>query len=492
MFLSEVLDERIDEIPRCAKVAPSWLAPATRVTKPRVIIIEVGSMRLKTVSIALGTIAVIGATAAAVYLKKDRSPAVTVETIRTRDLTAIVSASGKIQPKRLVNISADTPGRVVNLAVNEGDRVARGQFLLQIDPRSLRTRVESSTASLQAAEGALAQQRQAVETSRVQVDQALKTLARQRELWSQQLTTREALERADNDARAAESALREREKQVAAQESRINQERAALESARYDLSKVRIESPIEGIVIRRNIQEGETAVIGTMNNPGTILLTLADMSLIQAEVEVDETNIPSVKFNQPATITIDAIPDRTFKGHVSEIGNSPVQTTGTGTAQTAQATNFKVVVTLDEPIPDARPGFTCTADITTATRAGVPAVPIPAVAVRELLYDASGRVVKIPRAPKRQQWWPAVSEPVAPPPPIELKPGETRKEIEGVFVVRNSVVEFVPITLGISGERYFEILGGLSAGDQVVTGPYNSVRTMTDGDTVKVEIQNSR
>src|SRR6185503_2768265 len=134
------------------------------------------------------------------------------------------------------------------------------------------------------------------------------------------------------------------------------------------------------------IQEGETAVIGTMNNAGTVLLTLADMSVIQAEVEVDETNIPNVSMGQPAKISIDAIPDRTFKGHVTEIGNSPIQTTTAGNTGT-QATTFKVVVVLDEVVPDVRPGFTCTADITTATRKHVTAVPIPAVAVRELIYN---------------------------------------------------------------------------------------------------------
>lgn len=426
------------------------------------------------------------------YFKPAPGPTVTVESIRSRDLQAIVSASGKIQPKRLVNISADTSGRVVDLAVNEGDRVAKGQFLLQIDPKSLRTRVDSGNASLQAAESSLDQQRQAVETSRVQLELAQKNLARQRELWGQQLTTREQLDRAETDLRAAESALREREKQVNAQAARINQERATLESARYDLSKVRIESPIDGIVTRRNIQEGETAVIGTMNNAGTVLLTLADMSIIQAEVEVDETNIPNVTVGQPAVVTVDALPDRTFRGHVSEIGNSPIQaanSSGSSNSQTTQATNFKVVVTLDEPIPDVRPGFTCTADITTATRSSVPAVPIPAVAVRELVYDAAGNVVKQPKVEKKRSgWFPGPSASAAePPPPVELEPGQTRKEVEGVFVRRGNLVAFVPIKLGISGDKYFEVVDGLKPGDEVVTGPYNSVRALADGDEIVVE-----
>src|SRR5439155_16020006 len=306
-----------------------------------------------------------------------------------------------------------------------------GQFLLQIDPKSLRTRVEGGTASLQAAQASLDQMRQSVETGRVQLQQARQTLARQQDLWRQQLTTREALEKAENDVKAAESTLQEREKQSSAQASRITQERAGLASAEYDLSKVRIESPIDGIVTRRNIQEGETAVIGTMNNPGTVLLTLADMSVIQAEVEVDETNIPHVVIGQIGKISIDAIPDRTFRGHVTEIGNSPIQATAAASAGT-QATNFKVVVVLDEEVPEVRPGFTCTADITTAIRKNVTSVPIPAVAVRELIYDANGQVVKQPRDEKQPR---SRVEPVAA--AAELKPGQTRKETEGVFVVRS-------------------------------------------------------
>jgi HlyD family secretion protein len=449
-------------------------------------------MSRKNILIVIAVV-LVGAAVVAANLWYTRTPAitVTVEAIKTRDLEAIVSASGKIQPKRLVNISADTSGRVVDLAVNEGDRIKKGQFLLQIDPKSLRTRVDSGTASLQAAEGSLDQMRQSVETARAQLDQAQKNLARQQDLWNQQLTTRESLEKADNDVAVATSALREREKTVTAQAARIDQERAGLESARYDLSKVRIESPIDGIVTRRNIQEGETAVIGTMNNAGTVMLTLADMSVIQAEVEVDETNIPNVQLGQSAKVTIDALPDRTFKGHVSEIGNSPIQSTNTQQSSTTQATNFKVVVVLDEPIPDVRPGFTCTADITTATRRNVTAVPIPAVAVRELVYDANNQIVKAPVDPRKRRTTTSSVEPVAA--AAELKPGETRKETEGVFVLRaNNKVEFVPIKVGISGDKYFEVSTGLKAGDQVVTGPYNSVRGMTDGDAVKVDTSRTK
>jgi HlyD family secretion protein len=438
-------------------------------------------MSRKNVLIAIVVILIGGAVVAAnVYYKKDKGLSVTTDVIKTRDLEAIVSASGKIQPKRLVNIAAETPGRVVNLAVQEGDRIHKGQFLLQIDPKSLSTRVDSGTASLQANVLTLEQMRQSIETARVQIDQAQQNLSRQRNLWAQQLTTREALDKAENDLKTAQSALSEREKQMKPQESRIAQERATLESARYDLSKVRIESPIDGIVTRRNIQEGETAVIGTMNNAGTVLLQLADMAVIQAEVEVDETNIPNVQLGQKAKITIDALPDRTFKGHVSEIGNSPIQ--ATAAAAGTQATNFKVVVILDEVVPEVRPGFTCTADITTATRKDVVSVPIPAVAVRELIYDANGQVVKEPKTDKKRRAAEAATTSST-----DLKPGQTRKEVEGVFALRDNRAEFLPIKMGVAGDKYFEVLTGLKAGDQVITGPYNSVRGMADGDLVKID-----
>src|SRR5207249_6705426 len=180
----------------------------------------------------------------------------------------------------------------------------------------------------------------------------------------------------------------------------------------------------------------------------------------------------------------DAIPDKAFKGHVSEIGNSPIQAApgATGT----QATNFKVVVILDEVVPDVRPGFTATADITTATRKEVVSVPIPAVAVRELVYDANGQIVKEPRNDKRRRGGSGSSmEPVAA--AAELKPGQTRKESEGVFLVRDGRAEFLPLKMGIAGDKYFEVLSGPKTGDQVITGPYNSVRGMADGDPVKVD-----
>jgi len=436
----------------------------------------------KKVLIAVGVLVALGALAF-VNLKYARSNAVSVtaEKIEKRDLEAIVSASGKIQPKRSVNISADTMGRVVNLAINEGDPVTKGQFLLQIDPRNLRSAVDRGEASLAAARSQLGQMRAAVQGAKVALELANDTLKRQQDLWDRGLTTKDALDRAVSEQRMREADLASAEQQVQTQEKRIGQELATLESAKYDLSKVRIESPIDGIVTRRNIEEGETVVIGTMNNAGTVLMTIADMSVIEAEIEVDETDVPSVAIGQRAEVKIDALPDRTFTGAVTEVGNSPIQTTGT-TGQ--QATNFKVVVTLDGAIPEVRPGFTCTADITTATRKQALSVPIQAMAVREMVVDAKGDIVREEETDaKRPRRRPTQTSTDG----DDLPPGQSRKELEGVFVVREKHAMFVPVKTGIAGDRYFEVLDGLKEGDQVITGPFANVRNLQDQSEVKIQ-----
>ena len=439
--------------------------------------------RKKKILIGAGVVVILGAVAVANFrFKRTVGTTVNTEAIQRRKLDAIVSASGKIQPKRSVNISADTMGRVTGLAVNEGDRVKTGQFLLQIDPRNLRTRVESGEASLQAARSQAEQLRLALDTARVALKQAEDNYKRQVELSKGGLTTRETLERAENELKMRQADLRQQEQQVETQKLRMQQERATLDSARYDLSKVRIESPITGIVTRRNIEEGETVVVGTMNNPGTVLLTIADMSVIEAEVEVDETDIPSVRLGQKAKITIDAINGKTFSGRVTEIGNSPIQTTGQAAAQ---ATNFKVVLTVDGEIPEVRPGFTCTAEITTATRDNVLSVPIQATTVREVVVDDKGAIVREPATPAKGRPRPGAVQ------ASELKPGHSRKEIEGVFVVREGKAVFEPIKTGIAGEKYFEVLSGLKEGDQVIIGPFASVRELRDGAAVKVEAATS-
>jgi HlyD family secretion protein len=436
----------------------------------------------KKVFIGVGVVVVAaGLVYANIAFKKNAGLAVNVEPIKQRDLEAVVSASGKIKAKRQVNISADRMGRVVRLAVNEGDRVKAGQFLLQIDPRMLKTAVQRGQANLDAQRQRLQSANVAIEGARVSLKQAQDSLKRQQDLWKDKLTTREALEQAENNVSLRESDLKRLGSEAGAAEQQIRGNAADLESAQHDLSLVTVQSPIDGLIVRRNIEEGETAVMGTMNQPGTVLLTVADMSVIEAEIEVDETDIPTVQFGQKTKVTIDAIPDKSFTGKVTEVGNSPIEATATSGSR--QATNFKVVVTLDGQIPEVRPGFTCTADITTATRKSVVSVPIQAMTVRELVFDASGKVVKEPKTDKRRR--PGVETNVS---AEELKTGQTKKETEGVFVVRSDKAEFVPVKTGIAGDKYFEVLDGLKVGDRVITGPFNSVRDLADGGTVKVEV----
>ncbi len=439
-------------------------------------------MTRKKALIILGVV-LLGAAVVAANLWARRSTAITVaaEAIRARDLQALVSASGKIQPKRQVNISANTMGKVTRLAVQEGERVKTGQFLLEIDPRSLAGQLQRGEASVAAAQSSLAQASTAVEQAQANLALARQALKRQDDLWKEGLTTREALERAQNEVAVREADLKARQQDIQTRDQQIRQEQAGLATTRYNLNQVIISSPMDGIVTRRNIEEGETAVVGTMNNAGTVLLTIADMSVIEAEVEVDETDIPNVSLGQAATVTIDAVPDRSFKGHVTEIGNSPIQATTAATGQ-RQATNFKVVITLDEAVPDVRPGFTCTAEITTAEKQNVASVPIQALTVREMLFDATGALVHEPPPQRRGGTTldPTVSASTEPP------PGHTRKETEGVFVVRDGRAVFTPIKVGIAGERYFEVVSGVAAGDRVITGPFASVRELADGTEVKV------
>lgn len=435
-------------------------------------------------AILIAAAILLGAAVVYVNLTFERAtgPEVQVEAVERRHLEAVVSAPGTIVPQLTVDISADSMGRVTRLVFDEGDRVDAGDFLLEIDPETLRAAVDGGEAALQASRSSQQQAEVAVETARVNLELARDDLERQEHLWGLRLISRQDYDRALNEVALRETDLRAREVEVTTQAQRIRQQEASLQSARYDLTKVTITSPISGVVTRRNIEEGETVVVGTMNNPGTVLATIADLSVIEAEVEVDETDIPGVELGQTATVTIDAFPDRDFSGVVTEIGNSPMQQDGpTGGAGT-QATVFKVVVTLDEAIPGVRPGFTCTADITTAVRSDSLAIPIQAATVREVALDADGNVVRRETGSRSRSVTPGISAAEAAEAPSE----ETEEELEGVFVAREGRAVFAPVDTGIAGERYFEALSGVTEGDLIIIGPFNEVRNLADGDSIQV------
>lgn len=440
-------------------------------------------MTRKKVIIGVVVLVVIAAIVYAnIAFKRDKGTSVTVEAVGKRHLEAIVSASGTVRAKRTVNITSEVTGKIMRLAVEEGDHVKAGDFLLDIDSRIPRTRVQGYQAGVEQQKIGLQQAKVALESANENLKLAQEEFARQQNLLNGGIATRQDYQRADNNLKVQENAKRTAEQQVARSDQLIRQMTTDLESAQHELSKVTINAPIEGIIIKRNVEQGETAMQGFTNNPSVVLLVLADMSIIEAEIQVDETDIPNVKIGQPAKVTIDALPDRTFKAHVTEVGNSPITTTAASAAR--QATNFKVVVTLDEQIQEVRPGFSCTADITTATRTDAPSVPIQAMTVRELIYDQAGNIVRPPADPKGRGKTPAVT-PVAL--ASELKAGQTRKETEGVFLVRDGKAVFVPVKTGIAGDKYFEVLSGLKVGDQVITGPFASVRNLREGAPVVID-----
>jgi HlyD family secretion protein len=442
-------------------------------------------MTRKKVIIGVVVLVVIAAIVYAnVAFKKTEGVAVTVESVYKRNLEAIVSASGTIRAKRTVNITSEVTGKITRLAVEEGDHVKTGQFLLEVDSRIPRTRVQGLQAGVEQQRIALQQARVALESATENLTLAQDEFARQQNLLKSGIATKQDYERADSNVKVLQNNKRAAEQQVSRADQAIRQMSAELANAQHDLSKVTITASMDGIITKRNVEEGETAQMGFTNNPSVVLLILADMSIIEAEIQVDETDIPTVAVGQKTKITIDAMPDKTFAGHVSEVGNSPINVSAQA-GGSRQATNFKVVVTVDEAIPNIRPGFSCTADITTATRTDVTSVPIQSLAVREVTFDAKGNVVRQPKAEKAVR---TASNPVeTTASAAENKTGQTKKEVEGVFVARDGRAEFTPVKTGIAGDKYCEVLSGVKQGDKVITGPFSSVRELADGKPVKVE-----
>ena len=382
---------------------------------------------------------------------------VRIETVTRRDLEAIVTGSGWIRPHRSVDVQAAIMGRIVELLVAEGDTVRRGQVLLRIDPTQYEAAVARARAGVSEA---LAREAQA----RANLLQAERMLARVRALAAQDsnFVSRQALEEAETEVRIQTELV-----QAAAYG--VEQARAALGEAEDMLSKTVIRAPIDGIVTRLAVEEGETAIVGTMNNPGSLLLTISDLSLMEAVIRVDETDIPEIKLGDSARITIDAFPRRTFRGRVVEIGHSAVRPPGsTGVSQTqGQAVDFEVVLRLEDPPPGLRPDLSATAEIVTATRTGVLSVPIIALTVRE--REATEMV--------------SHEQPEARAAAVAL--GNSGTDQEGVFVVRGGKAEFVPVQVGIVGRDYFEIVRGIAEGDSIIAGPYEVIRTLQSGQPVR-------
>jgi HlyD family secretion protein len=414
--------------------------------------------------------------------------------VQREDLSTVVSASGEIKPKTYVNVGANAFGKITHLYVKEGDQVKKGQLLAQIENVQPEADVNANQASLQAARTDALASEAALKTSQADLQRAQADYDRNKLDWerAQNLYKDGLISRSDFDSRknawaTADAGLEQAEARVAqakaqreSAERHVTQAQATLTHYTDLLQKTTYPAPFDGVVTNLPVREGETVVIGIQNAQGSTLMTIADMSVITAEVKVDETDIVNVHLGQPAEITIDAIPKKTFHGTVSEIGdNAIVRSSGVSTSQQAtaseEAKDFKVVVTLTDAPPDLRPGLSTTAKITTATRSNALAVPIQALTLRS-------------KQQIEQQNNPPGSVHAAPPAAKETASKKKEDdEVQGVFVIRSRKAVFVPVATGITGTTDMEVLDGLKEGDEVVTGSYKVLRTLRPGASVKVD-----
>jgi HlyD family secretion protein len=440
-------------------------------------------------------------------VKISQNGVVTVQTGRVvrQDLVSVVTASGEIKPRNYVNIGANVMGRIVEIYVKEGDRVRKNQVLArlesvqaQADLQAQQAALNSALAESSAAEAGLRAMDENLRTAAAGVDRARAEMERARldyeraeKLFQDKLVSRQEFEAKKSQFEALAAALREAEArlaqmkaqreqtaaQLAAAQRRVAQVRATLDRFADVLQKHSAISPIDGIVTNLPVRVGETVVPGVQNSAASLIMTIADMSVITAEVKVDETDIVNVKLDQVADVTIDAMPNRVFKGRVIEIGNTAIlRSSGLAASQSAissqEAKDFKVVIALDNPPDEARPGLSCTAKIVTATREKALSIPIQALTVRQRgdlePEKKSGNVQAASNAdPERQK--------------------KLKEELQGVFVVRNGVAEFREVRTGITGATDIEVLSGLKEGEEIVTGSYKAIRTLRNQAKVKVD-----
>ena len=427
------------------------------------------SKRTRILVVAAAVVLVGGAVAGSVI--RDNRKKVTVQTgkVSRKDLVSIVSASGEVKPKRYVNIGANVSGRIIRLSVKEGDRVKSGQVLAKIESTRFEAGARQSEEAVRAARADLARAEADVDVARLAFD-------RTKRMHDDKLVADQTYDQADAD-------LKMRIATVEANKRRIAQLQAGFESVRDDLEKTTVTSPMEGVVTSLPKEEGEV-VIGAQSFSPTVIMTVADLSVMEAEVMVDETDIRSLRLGLPAEIRVDALEGLKIKGEVTEIGASAVVR---GTSQTAgqttasgntgnQAKDFKVTVTLKDPPPSLRPGLNATADITTAKKPDVVAVPIQSVVVREV--NKEGKVVD----PDAVQASDGSSGDTV------VDAGKHKgEEKEGVFIRNKDKVEFRPVKTGIVGETDIEILDGVKESEEIVTGSYKTLRTLKADAKIKVE-----
>ena len=387
--------------------------------------------------------------------------AVQLARVRVEDITSRVRAPGKIEPKTQVKISADIMGKIVKLAVKEGDHVKRGQLLLQLDDTQYRSAAGQARAAMATAQ---ARAREAQATLKV----VEASFTRQRALFDQKLLSQAEWDQATSSYEGAHATATSATEEVGRSE-------AALQGAQDNLNKTRFAAPFDGVVSALNVEQGEIVIMGTMNNPGTQILTVSDLSRMLVKADVDESDVVDMKPGQKAKITVDALPDTSFPGTVTEIGSTAKRGLG-GTAVAEGQTNFEVKVVFDQTVPQVRPGMTADVEIETATKPKTMAVPIQAVVVRTER--------ELERAAHKNERKQRHSEAAA---AEEDTVGKREKEITGVFVVRDNVATFVPVRTGLASETMIEVFGEVKAAESVVSGPYKALRELKPGSKVKRE-----
>ena len=429
--------------------------------------------------IGAGVVVLGGFTALSVAKRRQPSVEVRLEKVQKRDLVSIVTASGRVQPKRKVDVSSDITGRIVGLPVREGDMVQRGQVLVRIDPTQYEANVESRQAFLASSQAQASQ-------ARATRDQAERAFVRARDIRAQnpQLVSQEALEQAETQQRISVANLEGAQHQV-------EQSAAALREAQDALRKTTIVAPMSGKLTRLAVEEGEVAVPGTFSRETGLLMTISDLSVIEVTVQVDETDVIRLQLGDSAEVSIDAYPDTTFTGRVTEVANSSVR--GAAAAAAAggqeQAVDYEVVITLDRPPRDVRPDLSATARIITDTRTGVLTVPIIALTVREPEADSAAR--RDTSAARRDTSRAALraQQPAAPAAGAARDTTARRraKEVEGVFVVDTvaRTVRFRPVKVGITGDEFFEVVSGVREGETIVSGSYQAIRDLKTGGRVR-------
>jgi HlyD family secretion protein len=407
------------------------------------------------VGLVMGVLALAagGGIAYSMNKKKNAGTEVRMEPVSRRDLVSAVTASGKIEPQTSVDISADITGRIIRIAVEEGDRVTKGQFLVQIDPAQYQ-------AAVSRAEGVVSSTQATLLQTRANRDQAERAWKRANEL-----TRLGPNLIAPATAEEARTALDVAEATYSATRAQLDQSRASLQEAKDNLAKTRLVSPITGRVVRLAVEEGEVAVPGTFSRETGLLLTIADLSVILAKVQVDETDVVRLTHDDSVEVTIDAYPDSTFIGRVTRVSQSAKLTsTATASGSNDRAVDFDVEITLETPPGDIRPDLSCTARIVTDTRGNALSIPIIALTVRD--HE---------RLPNENN--PALDT------MTRRRPGE--REEEGVFLVQNGVASFRPVKVGIAGDEYFEVVDGLRGGETIVAGTYQAIRDLKDGAKVR-------